>query len=242
MSSLDQFVVGVFILFCRIGGCLVVAAGFASARVPIRVRLFFALAVTLERNPEVMEVDGPALVRMIFQETLVGFVLGFTSRVFLWALQFMATAISTYIGLGGMPGASVDDGAPVPGFAAFASALALVLVFAADLHWKLLAALVGSYDLVSPGSPLSMAGALDRHAALLSQAFLICAQIAGPFFAFTLTVNLIFGLVNKMVPQIPAYFISIPFMIAGGLLLIHLAIADMFQIFVSAIEAALRNG
>ena len=41
----------VFLLFCRIGGCLMLMPGFSSARVPPQVRLFIALAVTLALAP-----------------------------------------------------------------------------------------------------------------------------------------------------------------------------------------------
>lgn len=249
MSELDQYVVGVVILFCRIGACLSVAAGFSSARIPVRVRLFLALALTLAlaptllgRHPEIGAVNGAELVRVIVQETLVGLVLGLSARVFLWALHFMATAITTYIGLSGIPGASVDDGEPAPGLAALVGAMAVVLVFVADLHWKLLAALIDSYELVRPGQSFALSAALERHVSMLSLAFVVCAQIAGPFFAFSLIVNLVFGLVNKMVPQIPAYFISIPFILAGGLFLFYFVLSDLFKVFLSSMEASVAGG
>ena len=46
-----QTVLLVFLLFCRIGGCLMLMPGISSARVPAQVRLFIALAVTLALAP-----------------------------------------------------------------------------------------------------------------------------------------------------------------------------------------------
>ena len=41
----------VFLLFCRIGGCLMLMPGFSSSRVPVQVRLFVAVSVTLALTP-----------------------------------------------------------------------------------------------------------------------------------------------------------------------------------------------
>ena len=40
-----------FILFCRVGGCLMLMPGFSSPRVPMMVRLFLCFAITLALVP-----------------------------------------------------------------------------------------------------------------------------------------------------------------------------------------------
>ncbi|MCI0600218.1 MAG: flagellar biosynthetic protein FliR, partial [Beijerinckiaceae bacterium] len=44
-------VLGAFVLFCRIGGCLMLMPGFSSSRIPVSVRLFIAFSVTLALTP-----------------------------------------------------------------------------------------------------------------------------------------------------------------------------------------------
>ncbi len=54
----------------------------------------------------------------------------------------------------------------------------------------------------------------------LSAAFLATLRIAAPFIVFAILVNFSVGLVNKLTPSIPVYFISMPFVLgraAGGL-------------------------
>ena len=46
---------GAFMLFCRIGGCLMLAPGFSNTQIPTQVRLFVALAVTLTLTPLLLE-------------------------------------------------------------------------------------------------------------------------------------------------------------------------------------------
>ncbi|WP_425530453.1 flagellar biosynthetic protein FliR [Stenotrophomonas maltophilia] len=39
------------------------------------------------------------------------------------------------------------------------------------------------------------------------------------------------GFVNKLTPQIPIYFISLPFVIAGGLILFYFAVPTLLSLF-----------
>ena len=44
-------------------------------------------------------------------------------------------------------------------------------------------------------------------------------------------VCLAIGFINKLVPQIPVYFISQPFTIAGGLVLLYLGAGTLLSLF-----------
>jgi flagellar biosynthetic protein FliR len=41
----------VVLIFCRIGGCLMLMPGFSSPRIPVRARLFVALSLSLALSP-----------------------------------------------------------------------------------------------------------------------------------------------------------------------------------------------
>ncbi|TGU70958.1 flagellar biosynthetic protein FliR, partial [Mesorhizobium sp. M1C.F.Ca.ET.144.01.1.1] len=45
-------------------------------------------------------------------------------------------------------------------------------------------------------------------------------------------VNLTIGFVNKLTPQIPVYFISLPFVIAGGMIIFYFAVGTLLSLFV----------
>jgi len=44
-------VFGTLVLFCRIGGCLMIAPGLSSSQIPAQIRLLVAVAVTLALAP-----------------------------------------------------------------------------------------------------------------------------------------------------------------------------------------------
>ena len=65
----------------------------------------------------------------------------------------------------------------------------------------------------------------------LQESFLFLLQLGSPFIAYALVVNLMVGVLNKLTPQIPIYFISLPFLIFGGLLLLYFAAPSFLSLF-----------
>ncbi len=49
------------------------------------------------------------------------------------------------------------------------------------------------------------------------------------------------GLINKLAPQIPVYFISTPYVLAGGLLLLYFGIAAVVNLFVNGFFLVFAN-
>jgi flagellar biosynthetic protein FliR len=51
-----------------------------------------------------------------------------------------------------------------------------------------------------------------------------------------------FGVANKLTPQIPVYFISLPFVIAGGMFLLYFTIGEFLRLFISSFSDWLATG
>ena len=166
LSVLSPHVVlGAFLLFCRIGGCLMIAPGFSSSQIPTQVRLFIAVAVTLSLAPILMSAIPEAAfndalsvaLEYIVSELLIGIALGILSRLFLYALETMMVASATGLGLANVFGAEFDPGEALPPLASFVTLCATALIFITDLHWQILYGLMASYKAV-PVSELFRAG------------------------------------------------------------------------------------
>jgi flagellar biosynthetic protein FliR len=92
-------------------------------------------------------------------------------------------------------------------------------------------ALIGSYTFAPVGALLSPQAALDDLTTSLADAFLLALRLGSPFIAYGILVNLAIGFLNKLTPQIPIYFISLPAVLAGGLILLYLGIGTMLSLF-----------
>lgn len=241
----ENAVIAAFLAFCRIGACFLLMPGLSSARVPVQVRLFVAVAATFamlahlwgvilpvaDRNPAVL---APTIV----SELLTGGLIGLLARLYMMALQFMGTAMAMLIGYGGVAGPGLENGEPQGPLGDLISFSALLLLFVFDFHHEVVRALIQSYQVAPIGVFFNPRAALVDVTDTLGDAFMVVLRLGSPFLAYALLVNLTIGFVNKLVPQIPVYFISLPMVVAGGLILLYFGIATMLSLFADGFLAA----
>lgn len=243
-------VMGTFLVFCRIGGCLMVMPGFSSQRIPQQVRLLVAIAITLMLAPLLLPgltsvVRGVSQIDSIIHivsELAIGISIGLMGRYFFLALQFMATAIATFIGIGGMPQPGVDESEPAPALANFITLTATVLFFLTEQHLEVIKALVASYAIMPVADGIDLQLSLTQLAKTLAIAFVLALQITSPFIVFSIAINFMFGLMSKLTPQIQVYFISVPFVAAGGLFFVYFFIGEVMRIFTEGFMTWLQRG
>ncbi len=236
---LDGFVLA----FCRVSGFMLLLPGFASLRVPMRVRLFIAAGITVAIAPNIqLQFDGETTPVIIASEVTTGVVLGILVRVYFLALNFAAVSIASFIGLAAMPGVPVDTDEAQAALPSLITLTATAIVFFSGLHVPLIMALAHSYAILKPGVWLEPALMLDTYRDTLQEAFLLALQLSMPFLAYGLLINLGIGLANKMSPQVPVYFISMPYVIIGGLILFYGLGPDLVAVFIEQFAAKLRQG
>jgi flagellar biosynthesis protein FliR len=227
------------VLFCRIGGCLLTIPGLSTARVAPQIRVLLALALTVALGPIVLpEVDGlqsgslPDFVRLIVLETIIGVALGLAARMYMLALGFGASAIGASIGFQGLNSVGIDEAEPQAALVTFVTIAALTVMFLMDFHHSVIRGLIESYNVLPVSANPSAVGLLTNLADTLTDSFLVVLGLSSPFIAYALLVNLLFGLLNKLTPQIPVYFVSMPFVIFGGLLLAFFVLPAVLSLFV----------
>jgi flagellar biosynthetic protein FliR len=241
---------GAFVLFCRIGGCLMLAPGFSNTQIPTQIRLFVALAVTLTLTPLLLERvpaaalgDDPILtLRMIVVESLVGGMIGILARLFYFALEALAVGAATMLGFTSPSGFQIENDEPMAPLATLISLAAIALLFAANLHWELLRGLVASYDVVPVGADFNARLALKQIADVLGESFRLALRIASPYVIYALVVNLALALVNRLTPQVQVFFVATPFVAAGGLMLLYFTIKPAIEAFISGFGVWLISG
>lgn len=237
----------VFLLFCRIGACLMVMPGVSSARVPARVRLFLAIATTLALSPLLLpharatapEPESAGFLAAIVAETAIGLANGLVARVFFLALEAMFAAAAMSVGLTANLGIPIEGEDAVPTLASLLTLTATALMFMTDIHWQLLRGLIDTYRIIPIGafdSRLSLVGLADAASA----SFTACLRVASPFIVLGLVVNLAFGLLNRMVPQVQIYFVALPFTAFAGLALLYAIAPEAIAQFLGALAASVR--
>jgi flagellar biosynthetic protein FliR len=245
-----ETILAVFAVFCRVGGCLLIAPGFSSTQIPMRIRLYVALAVSLALSPLLIDTVRPlvgdgsatALVSLLFTELATGLFIGFIARLFFMALQTITVAMTQAIGLSPIPGTVGDDHEQVPALTTLFMLTATTLMFVSGLHIELLRGLLDSYSSLPPGHGFAARLALVDIADQITAAFLVALRIGSPFIIFSIIVNFAIGVTNKLMPQLPVFFIATPFVLVGGLFLLLMTAPDFIEHFEAAFAAWLLEG
>ena len=237
-ATAETMIIAAFIAFCRIGGCFLVMPGLSSVRVPTQIRLFMAVAATgallVHLWDHILPYASPQpglLVPLVISETIIGALIGLVARLYMLALQFIASAIAMLVGFSGMGAPGIEDGEPQGPLSEIISLSALLLLFVFDFHHEIIQALVVSYQIAPLSAFFNPQTALVDVTDTVSESFFMVLRLGSPFVAYAILVNLTIGFINKLTPQIPVYFISLPFVIAGGLILFYFAIGTMLSLF-----------
>ena len=210
--------------------------------------MFVVVGATLALSPLLMEkmpssdLDPIGMTRYIVMELLIGGALGCMARLFFSALEFMAFAGATMLGLANPFGFEVDQNQALPPLSTLIALGATVLIFVADVHWQIVIAIVDSYRTLPIGGGFDARRSLADMGSVLGQSFVIAARVASPFVLYSVIVNFAFALVNKVTPAISIFFIAPPFVVAGGLALLYFAIRGEISEFMAAFSGWLGSG
>lgn len=242
-------VLALFAAFCRIGACIMVMPGFSTARIPMQVRLFIAVALSMAILP-VMWSDiypqvtgkGHTYIYLIATEIGVGAVIGLVARYYVLGLQFAGTTITMLMGFSPPPSSDVIEDTAENQLTSMISFAGLMVLFMLDFHHVMFEAIVQSYRAMPVGSVFDPQGVLITLTDSLEQTFMIMLRLASPFLIYGLLFNVAIGMVNKLAPQIPIYFISQPYLIMGGMFLLYLGIAAMLRLFGDGFALVVQGG
>ncbi len=251
MDTLPQLLSGeiyrVALVFLRVAAAAAILPGIGEFAVPVRVRLGVALLAALALAPALPGLPAappaqPAEIAVQFAgETIVGAFLGFGAKLFLAALQVTGTVVSQTIGLSSpfsADGMGFEGGTVLSGTLVIAG---LALLFATDLHYLMLDALARSYA-VWPAGRFPDAGLLaGRYAQLVAATFRLGVGLAAPFLVFGFTFNVALGLVNRVMPAMPVFFVGTPIMLGAGLFLFMATAGVMLTGFAAGLRAWLAG-
>jgi flagellar biosynthetic protein FliR len=247
IAFLPAIAAAFLLTFARIGTMVMLLPGIGELNLPARVRLGIALVLTailLPSHQKAYVVDfkalGPVIV-LLFQELIIGAVLGLTARLAISALQVAGSVAAQQLGLGFVTAVDPTQNQQGVLVGNFLAVLGITLIFATDMHHLVIAALNDSYNIFRPGE-MPLTGDVAQHITrVIATSFRIGVQLAAPFLVFGLLFNLGLGVLSRLMPQMQVFFIGLPLSILLGLLLLLLVIGAMMGTFVGYMEGVLGN-
>jgi len=243
LLSLNVF--AFMMIFARVGTAFFLFPGFRNQQVNVRARLAIALAVSFLLTPVLMDIlptmpgDPFLLLLILGGEILSGAILGTTALILFAAMHVAGTVISF---VSAMANALIFDpisqqqSAIVSGFLSTAATL---LLFVTDLHHVLIQALIDSYTLFQPGAPHIVGDISELIVRQVSATFKLGVQLAMPFIVISLVYNLALGLMTRLSPQIPVFFVAMPFQLVLTVVILMIVVPSIMMTFLSHVQDGL---
>jgi flagellar biosynthesis protein FliR len=206
------------LVFARLGSAMMLLPGFGEMWVSPRVRLAFALTLSLVILPLVNESLPPlpgshAMAALqLGSEVLIGLFIALCIRITVAAVITTGSVIASQAGLANalQGGLVTPDASTILG--SFLGITVIAFMVNSGLDHVVLHALARSYILFPP-SGLALPVLEDLAATVartVSDGFALGVWLAFPVLVAGLLLNLGLGLANRFMPQLQVYFVSIP--------------------------------
>ena len=215
----------------RIAALLMVMPVIGTQLVPVRVRMYLALAFTLVLMPvlpAMPQIDALSLQGWLWigQEVLVGALLGFSLQLFFHAFVVAGQMIAMQMGLGFASMVDPANGISVAVLGQFLLMLVTLLFLAMNGHLVVFEVLAESFVTLPVGSGLL----LDHYLAFAGRLGWVLGAgllLALPAITALLVVNIAFGVMTRAAPQLNIFAIGFPLTLVLGLVIVWLGMADI---------------
>jgi len=247
----DEYIaqtVFVFILvMTRVGVLFLLLPALGDQSIPTRIRVTLAALVSLIIVPSAAPTFGAMpsnifdLFLLVIHEFLVGALIGSVLRIILAAVHTTGTAVAFQIGLAAAQNFDPSQGGQTALVAKIMTVVAVTLIFVTDMHHLMLSGMKLSYDYFPPSAPMPMENMMMLIVRAVSVSFELGIQLAAPFLVYALIFNLSLGLIARLVPTLPVFFVGLPLNMMLGLSLLAIILGSMMRIFTNSFEASLLD-
>lgn len=216
-------VIGFMLVVARLSGLFLIAPVFSSPMIPPRIKLMALLVLAATLTPIVATANPTVptgildLVLAVGTEAIVGLALGFSVSIVFSAIQVGASMIDSSIGFSMANIIDPLNNAQAAVLGSFYSLVATLCFLAVNGHHWMLAGFKRSFDTVPLGAAPDIQKMMDHLFTTFGQIFSMAFQIAAPVLVALLLVDVVLGIVARVVPQMNVFFVGIPLKIGVGL-------------------------
>lgn len=244
-AQLDYWLTAFFWPLTRVAALLAAAPVLGQLRIPTRVRIGFAVAITLAIVPTLPEMPPIAPVSatgviVLVTQVVIGLAIGFALRLVFAAVEMAGELIGLQMGLGFAMFYNPANIQHTPILGNFLGLLASLTFLSLNGHLAVLAALAESFRLLPISSdpvPGTFFETLARHGAVIFTAGL---QLALPLIVTMLIVNVALGVLTRAAPQLNIFAVGFPVTLAIGFAALVLMLPSLAPVLERTLDHAFR--
>ena len=239
------------LVFARIIGFISSTPSLYEEHISQRITLIIAMSLSFIiwsiMYDQLIEIhfNDPITIFMFIQEFLIGYLAGSIIRILFASLHFAGLLISQHCGMANVLTNDVNFSGQSTIIAGMLLNTCTLLVFITGTHHALIRGFVESYkrypvDIVSNLSIITVTFpqiALDVMAASL----VLSMHLAAPFLILVMLLYIGMGMVNKLVTQIPVFFVIHPLQIIVGIFIFIITLPSIIPLFFENFRGLLND-
>jgi flagellar biosynthetic protein FliR len=210
----DTYIVGFILLFFRFGALFMAVPIFAHNSIPMNIKaslaFFFTIVFYSSMPPLEIPITVASIVLAILSELLFGLAIGVVLQVAFNAITFAGGQISFMMGFSMASAIDPQSGVSMPIISQFLSLIALMILFAIDMHHWMLLFIDSSLQNIPLGGFLMSENLFNYIITATSNMFMVGFMIAFPIIALSWLADIIFGMLMKTMPQFNLLVIGFP--------------------------------
>ena len=235
-SVINQYLADFLLPFFRISALIMAMIGLGSRTIPMRVKLFLCLTITVAIMPaipptRVDELFSFATVILVGQQILIGVLIGFMTQLVVNTFTLAGQIIAMQTGLGFASLVDPASGMNVPAVGQFFLILSTLLFWGLDGHLTYLQFVVVSFDTIP--IPVTDFDTAKYKETVEWAGWMFAAALSLALAPLTamLLINFSFGIMTRAAPQLNIFAIGFPITMCSGLLIMWLTMGDFMVHF-----------
>ena len=235
-SVINQYLADFILPFSRISALIMTMIGLGAQTIPMRVKLFFSLAITFAVMPAIPPASVEQLLSLqttivLFQQVIIGIMLGFVTVMVVNTFTLAGQIIAMQSGLGFASLVDPASGMNVPAVGQFFIILTTLLFWVMDGHLAYLQFVVASFEtLPIPTEHLSSIK-YKEIVEWASWMFATALSLSLAPLTAMLLINFSFGIMTRAAPQLNIFAIGFPITMMAGLLIMWLTFGNFLVHF-----------
>lgn len=230
--------------FLRVLAVFTSAPIFSSKAFPVRARIAlaffiaFAAQASLQNQPTI-SITGPEAMGAVIQQVGIGLAIGFTIRLVFSAIELAGEVVGLQMGLSFASFFDPSLNTQSSAVARFFGHMAAFLFIVMNGHLLVMMAVIKSFDAFPVDQNFLEALKTMKLYSLGSDIFASGLWIALPMVGMLMFVNLAFGIVSRVAPQMNLFSIGFPIMLTVGLIGITATLPMLDQPMMALMERAI---
>ncbi|MCU7494805.1 MAG: flagellar biosynthetic protein FliR [Ignavibacteria bacterium] len=241
----NDFVI-TFLIFLRVIAVLGTAPIFGHQSVPAIAKVFLAGIIAyitfLTLNTAKIQVE-PDFFSMAFyglKEIITGLIIGFSLNLIFYGFSFAGMLIGNDMGLNMASALNPLQETESDVIGQVINVFAILIFFLIDGHHYIIRAVVSSFRVIPLGKYTLTQPAFDIFIRYTGAVFVIAVKIASPVMVSFFLVHLAEGIIARVIPQMPIFFVTQPLKLGLGFLLL-VFILPIYMYFFKGMLASYEN-